>query len=189
MQIVRELEDRAMADAVGRKFDDARVSYRLQSNQVSSEDEFYRILGDYYNHVHSCCITPGAKLADYDATQKAINLLEEALRRDNGNIRSAYSNAVEGLNGGVMKILDIITDALRHEAMQNYTEHILRKYISPLQWEQQVDAIRSLLNHYSRDLPSDIDAANPEKYARDYSRLIKGLVYSINQTAREFRRY
>lgn len=188
-QITRELEERTMAAKIGSAYDDARISYRLDSNQVSSDDEFHQIIGDFYNHMHSKCVSKGSPLAQHEATGKAISIIEESLHRDGGNIRTAFQNAQGGINGGMMQLLDIISGTMRTEAYRLYTDHVLRTYISPMEWEPKVDAIRSLLEHYKHDLPSDIDIQHPEKYANDYKRLIQGLVYSINKTASEFRRY
>lgn len=187
-QITRELEERTMAAKVGRAYDDARISYQLQSNQVSSEDAFHQIIGDFYNHVHSKCVSKGALLAQHEATGKAISIIEESLHKDGGNIRTAFQSATDGINGGMMRLLDMISQSMRSEAYHLYTEHVIRTYISPMAWESQVEAVRSLLEHYKHDLPSDIDLRHPERYAKDYKRLIRGLVYSINKTASEFRR-
>lgn len=188
-QIIQELDERAMAVNVGRKYDDARISFQLTSNRVSSEDEFYQILGSFYNHMYSRCVTPGASLAPHEAVERAVKTIEDYLREDGGNIRTAYQNAVDGINGGMFRLLDTTAGGLRTEAQHLYTEHVLRTYISPMDWDAKVDAIRSLLNHYKHDLPSDIDVAHPEKYAHDYSALIKGLVHRVNKTARDLRRY
>jgi len=188
-QITQEINESAIAMNVNRKYDDARISFQLTSNRVSSEDEFYSVLGEFYNHVHNLCVSPGSKLSPHEAVEHAIRLLEDAMRQEGGNIQTAYQNTITGINGGMMRLLDTIANSMRYQAQQLYTENVLRRYISPMQWEPKVDAIRALLAHYQNELPPDIDVQHPEKYANDYSRLIKGLVQRVNQTASEFRRY
>jgi len=153
-QLIQELDERAMAINVGRKYDDARISFQLTSNRVSSEDEFYQVLGSFYNHMHSQCVSPGSSLSSHEAVERAIKVLEESMREDGGSIQTAYRNCVDGINGGLIRLLDTIAYSMQSEAQHLYTEHVLRTYISPMNWDAQVDAIRSLLEHYQHDLPS-----------------------------------
>ena len=60
--LLAALDERRLAQQVGLKHDEARVSYQLQSNTVAEFDAFTDIIADYYNHQFTRCVSGGGAL-------------------------------------------------------------------------------------------------------------------------------
>ena len=59
--LLMELDERNLARKVGLEHDNARISFPLHSNTVSSFDEFMQVIGEYYNYHFSRCVSYGGQ--------------------------------------------------------------------------------------------------------------------------------
>ena len=187
--ILNLLEERALARDVTGKHDDARVSYPLTRNTVSTFDEFRCLVTDYYSHHYGSCVSPGSRLSPSDAWGNARSTLEREYRRTGGDIVSAFNDAHDGTNGGVRVVLDKLAEALKGEATENYTTHVFDNFISPVSWDEKVETIKDFIDRCGIDLASSIDVERPERYARDYDYLIQTYVAGLRHTSSAFRRF
>ena len=182
------LDERAIARNVAISHDENRMQYHLSSNTVTDWDQFSDIITDYYNYHHTSCISRGGALGRNDAYAKAKTLLENEYRRKHGDIVSAFNDAHDGTNGGMRVVLDTIAESLKAEAVENYMTSIFDQYVKPNSWDQRVDIIRQIIAYCGPYLSSSIVASQPERYARDWSELIKSYVEGLRQTSSIFRR-
>ncbi|WP_309400011.1 hypothetical protein [Cerasicoccus maritimus] len=178
--IKRELEPRALL-SVSNAHDDARISYRLDSNTVQDMHEFISVIGDYLNYHHETCL--GGRLPDFQAEEMAKEIVERHHKRSGGNLLSAYTQANTGLNGGMRKILDVIADELREDALRRYTNHVLDTYVTPNAWPEKVALIRELVAVLKLD---GADTDHPERYASDYKALIETYLRNLRRTEEAF---
>ena len=55
--LLKEIDERVIAKKVGIPNDEARISFDIKKNTVDDFDEFSRIIGDYYNHHFTQCVS------------------------------------------------------------------------------------------------------------------------------------
>ena len=187
-RILHELDERAIAQQVRIPHDEARMSYSLSRNTVADFREFERIIGDYFNHHFTRCISHGGRLSSSEATGRAKEILEGEYRRRGEDLVNAYNDAHEGINGGMRAILDLIADRLEDEAVERHIRGVFDRYVQPNSWEDKVELIRQFLARCGQDLSSSVRADQPERYARDYQELIRAYRDALQRTARSLRR-
>jgi hypothetical protein len=182
------LNEREMARQVTMAHDEARMRYHLSSNTVRDFDQFSVIIADYYNHHYTSCISRGGRLSNADAYAEAKNSLEREHRKRGGDIVTVYNDAHDGTNGGLRVVLDTIADSLKLEAVERYTTAVFDRHVAPNSWEQKVEIIRQFIACCGPMLAGSIAHYQPERYARDYSDLIKSYVEGLRRTSSIFRR-
>lgn len=187
--LIRELDEKTIAQEVGILHDEARMRYYLKNNTVKDFDEFEWIIGDYLNHHFSYCISHGGRLPDAQAISWAKELIEKEYRRRGGDIVSAYNDARDGTNGGMRgAVLDIIAEGLKAEAIERYIRDTFDRHVTPCSWNNKVDIIRDFINYCGAFLSNSIRKDQPERYAQNYQELIRSYVAALQQTSNIFRR-
>jgi hypothetical protein len=187
--ILKQLDEREIAKRIGIPHDEARMAYSLRKNTVNDYDEFVRIISDYYQFHFTKCVAKGGSLSASDAEGAAKEIIEEKYHRSKGsNIKGAYSDAHDGTNGGLRVMLDIIAEHLKAESAERYIRKVFDDQVKPVSWEDRVDIIRQFINRCGTDLSPAIDSAHPERYANDYTELIRSYVRALEQTSAMFRK-
>lgn len=186
--LLAELDERTIAQRVAVAHDEARMKYPLQSNTVSHYQQFKHIITDYYNYHHTHCVSHGGQLRASEAYGKAKELLEKQYRKQNGDIVSAFNDAHDGTNGGMRMVLDTIADGIKAEVIERYITDVFDRYVEPNAWQQKVEIIRQFISYCGRILASSVVATQPERYAHDYSGLIRSYVDGLQRTSSMFRR-
>jgi hypothetical protein len=186
--LLTELDERTIARKIGIPHDMARLSYPLRSNTVKSFDEYNWIIGDYYNHHFTICISHGGRLPSSEAASRAKEILEQEFRRRGGDIVMAYNFANEGLEGGLRVQIDQIAESLKAQSVENYIRHIFDTHVAPNSWEQKVEIIRQFIAQCGPFLSSSIQTNDVTRYARDFQDLIKSYITALQNTSSIFRR-
>ncbi len=187
--LLGELEERELAQRVGIPHDEARMRFSLTRNTVRTYDEFGTVLGNYVNHDRATCVPDAGRLPAYKAQGKAKRLLEQEYRKKKGkDLRTAFSDAHDGTNGGLRVVLDILADALKAESVEYYMRYVFDRYVAPSSWGEQVEIIRQFIARCGIDLSASVRADQPERYARDYEELIGAYVDGLRETSSMFRR-
>ena len=186
--LLSALDERTIAQRIGIPHDEARMRYHLASNTVRDFDQFSISIADYHNYHHTSCVSHGGRLPPSEAYGRAKELIELAYRRRRGNIVSAFNDAHDGTNGGMRVILDMIAEEIKATAVEHYVQDVFDRHVAPNSWEQKVDMIRQFISQYGHILSSSIVAGQPERYAHDYSELIRSFVEGLRQTSSIFRR-
>jgi len=184
--LLTALDERTIARKIGIGHDEARMRYSLRSNTVSNFDEFTDVIGDYYNYHFTQCVSEGGSLAGSEAAGRAKEILEQAYRRQGGNIASAYNDAHDGTNGGLRAALDTIAEVLKSESVRRYMREMFDRYVAPHDWDRKVAIIRQFIEECGAHL--DIERDRPERYAHDYEELIRSYVQALQRTSSVFRR-
>jgi len=183
-----EFSDVHMAKTIGNNYDDTRIQYRLESNRVSSEAEYYHILGDFYSFM-STGAQGGGTMSLADATSMALQIIQQSYRSRAGDpINAAYQDAHSGINGGLNAQLNLISDGMKHTAYENHIENVLRKHIGHTDFDRKTEFARKIIEHFQSDLPDDIDFKRPEKYANDVHALVRVILANLKKISAEFRR-
>ena len=188
-ELLRSLDAREIAQAVGNEHDNARLQYRLEKNTVDSFDEFETLLGDYYSHHFTKTVSRGGELNHFESVGRAKEILTQRLRREGGNLTSAFEDARDGSNGGMRKLLDLIADHLKDESQERYIQSVFDRYITPNDFEEKVNIIQELIRYYGRGLPDSFQTDRPERYATNYIELIRAIVERNNAVSQRMRNY
>jgi hypothetical protein len=85
-------------------------------------------------------------------------------------------------------VLDTICEGLKAEVTDRYIRDAFERHVAPNSWEQKVDIIRQFIAYAGPYLSSSIVAGQPERYAHNYSELIKSYTEGLRQTSSMFRR-
>ena len=186
--ILSALDEREIARRVAVPHDEARLQYHLSSNTVADFGQFSDIITDYYNYHHTRCISHGGTFGRDDAYGKVKKLLENEYRKKGRDIISAFNDTHDGTNGGLRVVLDTIAESLKAEAVENYVTSIFDRYVTPNSWEDKVSIISQFITYSGPYLSSSIVAGQPERYAQNYSELIKSYTEGLRQTSSMFRR-
>lgn len=187
-ELLKALDERTVAQKVGIPHDEVRAQYPLRKNTVTDFEEFTAIIGDYFNHHFTRCVSHGGSLSSTDAQGRAKEIIVQEYRRRHGDISTAFNDAHDGTNGGLRRILDVVAESLKAESVEIYTREMFDRYVTPNDWDQKVEIIREFIAQCGVDLSSLVDTAHPERYARSYVELISAYVNGRKQMAPEFRR-
>jgi len=186
--LMAELEERTIAKKVGIPHDEARMKYFLRSNTAADWREFEEIIGDYYQHHFTSCVSRGGSLLHEEAISKAKEIIEEEYRRRQGDIVTAYNDAHDGTNGGLRAILDIIAERPKAKSVERYIRGVFDRYVAPNSWETKVEIIRQFIDQCGVKLSSSIQADQPERYAQNYKDLIRAYARTLEGTSSVIRR-
>ena len=186
--LLSALNERTIAQQVGIEHDQARAGYRNYSVTIDTYDEFERIIAGYYMHNYSRCVARGGRVDYSQASGFAKNLIERDYRKKNGDISSAFDDACYGTNGGMRQILDIIADGLKAQAIENYIRSVFDRIVKPADWQEKVEIIRQFIDCCGTNLHDSINPRTPERYAQNYTELIRAYVDGLRNVSSIFRR-
>lgn len=186
--LLSDLNERTIAQRVGIKHDERRMRYLLNSNTVADYSEFRAHITDYFNYHYTGCVSHGGQLSSSEAYGRVKELLEKEYRKRGGNIVSGFNDTRDGTNGGLRVVLDTVAEALKAESVERYITDAFDRHVAPNSWEQKVDMIKQFIAHCGPYLSSSIHTTQPERYAHDYSELIRSYVEGLRQTSSIFRR-
>ena len=184
-----DLDERTIAQRIAIRHDEARMQYPLRSNTVSDFHQFKAIITDYYNHHYTRCVSHGGILAPSEAYGRAKELTDNEYRKKRrGDIVMAFNDAHDGTNGGLRAVLDIIAEGLKAEVVERYIQDAFDRHVAPSSWDDKVDMIRQFISYCGNILSSSVVSSQPERYAHDYSELIRSYVEGLQRTSATFRR-
>lgn len=186
--LLTSLDERTIAHAVGIRHDECRMSYPLNTNRIADFGEFENVLGNYYNHHFTTCVTNGGSLSPSEARSRGKQTVASAYQRRNGDIVSAFNDAHDGTNGGLRVQLDLIADALKAESVERYIRDAFDRHVAPNAWDDKVEIIRQFIAQLGPQLGPSIRADQPERYAQNFEELIRSYMRALQQTSSMFRR-
>lgn len=185
--LLASLNERAIVRNVAVRHDEARMRYPLRANTVKTSDEFSAIIGDYCNS-HLNYATGRGYSSTWEAQGHAKEILEREYQRRHGNLNTALSDAIDGTNGGLRQILDVLADALKAQSVERYTNEIFDAHVSLNSWPEKVAIVSQFIRRCGLDLSPYIDVNTPERYAQDWKDLIRAFIEGLRRTSSVFRR-
>jgi len=187
--LLSALNERTIAQQVGIEHDQARAAYRDYSVVVNDYREFERVIADYYKYHYRRCVARGGYLDDTQASSYAKTIISDEYKRKNrGGINSAFDDARHGTNGGMRNILDIVANGLRTQTVENYIRSVFDRVVTPVEWYDKVEIIRQFIDCCGVHLHDSIDRNTPERYAQNYSELIRAYIANLEPVSSMFRR-
>lgn len=182
--LMAELDPRSIARSVGLTHDDARSQYVPACSCVRDYKEFMEVIGDFYGRQFSTCVALGGRLSRSQAIGRARMAVEHAYRRHDQDITGAFRDARDGTNGGLRRILDIIADHLKNEAIEAHVEEVLDSHVSPADPDAQEEIVRQLFEKMGPilgPLDTDLRLSAPQYYANRYRLLVRKITDAARQ--------
>ncbi len=185
--ILGELDEMYIIKHVTKRHDEARNIYQNRNMTVRDDDEFGDMVADYYNYHFSKCVARSAKLSRSEATGRAKEIIENAYKIRGSDILKAYYDGKHGTDGGMYKILDLISDTLKEESVKRHIRDVLDRHIQPSNFKEKVSIILEIFNKIGSRVPG-IDYATPERYAHNYEQLVLAISEHYKTQSMIFRR-
>jgi hypothetical protein len=186
--LLAELDERNQARLVGIPHGNARARYPESKITVDTFDEYLDALERYFNYHFSTCVSHGGRLSRADAIARVKPIIEREYRRRNGDFIMAYNDAREGTNGGLSAQLDMLSNALTHESLENMVREALDRHVKPIAWHEKVSLVREIFARFGSVLGPSIQFDAPERYAHDFQSLVMALSQAIQSTSAVLRR-
>ncbi|MHC4503439.1 MAG: hypothetical protein ACYTFI_09050 [Planctomycetota bacterium] len=172
--IMAVLDPRAMAEKIDRPHDDALFAYRGPAGVPKDFGEFRERLRNYYEYHYKATIGKNYD-APVEITMGAAVDAVESTFGNRGGVEGAFANAVIGTDHGMHGSREAIAHFLKETHRKYYVRWVIDTYIDPLDFDQKVAVVRSLLKRYAS--PGDTFVQKkPEELAVDYKALIVELV-------------
>ena len=185
--VVEALSTRNLAEQT-RPFDDARNSFRLRDNTVSTYAEFEELLVDFYTYVYTRCVVKGGTLPRSRALHEVRKILDREFRRERG-VMGAFNHAVEGTESGVRGVLDRILESQKNDSVEAYTRSVLDQFVKPVSWEDKIAFVSAMIANCGPPFATALHRDEPERYAAAYEEFALSYVQFLRQTEAALRRY
>ncbi len=182
--LLRALDDVAIAKMIGNKHDDARLEYP-KPPPINTYEDFLEVIGDYYSYHTTTCIAVGGTISKIEAKGEAERILQEQTRKDSMIL---FKDAKNGANGGIRMLLDYIANALKTRSMQGYSNVIIAANVKRDDPRDREEMCKQLFQQYGGLLAADIDLTNPEKYSDELENIIYDILRAKSQMAHTYRR-
>jgi hypothetical protein len=173
VRVLDMLEPEHIADVLGNKNEMARNSFELHSNTVDDYPEFYATLIAYYRHHFAHTVSADVEYPEDMAASEVQNILQQSYQ-DYGGYEGAYYNARTGKAGGMTGILNAISRAMRERQEHDYTEHVLRTEIDPMNFDEHVELMKNYLDRFGGSLPPSVRTRSAYDLARNYDTILRG---------------
>ena len=102
-------------------------------------------------------------------------------------LKAAFAIAREGIEGGMRKVLDFLTEGFKNDLQTQYVEQVIKEALDSLSWEDRINFMQGALKRLAPFLPLETLKQSPERLAKHYKPIIRAYVKSlnsINQTLR-----
>ncbi len=172
--VMRHLHPKVIIEKVELPHDTARGKYSLNSSIAHSYLEFENIMINYLTHhmneVFGNSLPPDFLLA------KAKKFLEPI-----GGFKNAVYIGLSGTNGGMINILNNLSDGFKNEAKKAYFDYVIDAFIDPLSFQEVVEVMRELKDKISNYSPQSFAYIEPEAMAANYEEILWSYIESLSK--------
>jgi hypothetical protein len=186
-RLVAKLSEHGTAGRVSAQHDAASLSSPISGPRVRDSHEFACVIGAFVNR--QVQLTGGAGYPDFEARTIAKEILSKyGERRGQGRTYANYArNAIDGQDGGLRGVLNILAEVLREQQTERYREDAVDQIVDPLDFEAQVAITKKIMDDHKQTSSVDIGNPRPEAHAHQYRALIRRRVQQIDDTTKDFR--
>lgn len=184
--VLGEISAQTLTETISLPIDAARAAYVMEGVLAESHDAFHDTITAFYLHLlqHTGAVIT---LTDRHAgCDEAFALLEQAFA-DKGGSEAAEADARDGTRGGMRFVLDAMTDRYKAEQQVKHVKRVLEEILDPQDWSAREAFIAALLSRIGPQLPPEIRAEPPGRYARHYDSIVRAYVRSVDQVRQLFR--
>lgn len=185
--IQEQLNPETIEREVARVYENARVSFALDSITVDSHDEFTDTLTAFFAHVDRH-VNPHSGSVDFGRIRtEALALFNKVFPGTVKN-NAALAEARHGTRGGLRYIFDTITDYLKQEAREKHRARIVKETVDPLDYDTRKALIQEIVYRGKDILPPEITSRPPEHYADDFESIVIAYAQSMSNVTEILRR-
>ena len=177
---LHEIRAEALAERIGVPIDAARAGFVLSEVTLESHAVFHETVTAFYVAMLSHTdLAPVPENEDAMAAS-ATSFLDSAFR-DQGGVEGAWAEARSGVNGGMRRVLDVMTEHYKARCQAEHVQCILDEILDPLDWDARVAFTRAFLGRLSSQLPPEVLSQPPERFASHASEIVQTYVQSIDR--------
>jgi hypothetical protein len=170
--ILGEINNNAMTRKICVPIELGQSQYRIGSMAIRDYEEFLDTVVSYY-----ICIMRYTEKAidpiDFEmAGRDALHLLEEAFANKGGHM-TAFINARDGTNGGIKYVLDLMANQLKEKEIEKHIQAVIKLSVDPLNYDEKLQLIASLLKRIGNLLPREIASLPPERLVTHFEVLVR----------------
>lgn len=184
-RFLAEIDGDSLGRRIGLPIDQARASYVLDRVIVDTPEEFNDIIAGFYLHLARHLTHVTADASPENAGPGANELLDHAFARQ-GGYSGALAEARHGVNGGLRRVLDAMTEQYKAEETEKHMRWAFRTAFDPLDDASKVRLMALLLARGAPLLPPEL-RRSPAEYAKNYEEIIRAYVRSCEYLARTLR--
>lgn len=184
--VLAEINEEVLAQNIDIPIDQARLTYVMNSIKVQSTEEFYDIITAFYMHLISHIRRISALIQPNDAGAEAYDLLERAYAKY-GGVNTAITRATTGIEGGIRRVLDTITDQFKNEEREKHIKRIFKETLDSTDWNAKTVFMIAFLKRIVHQLPPEIQTESPERYAHDYEAIVRLYLKSMETVTERLR--
>ena len=185
--VISEIAPDNLTRTIGLPIDAARGCFTVASPIVHDHQELLDLTTVFYRHVLCHTGRSNGTGTRADIAPESLALLERTFAR-HGGLAEARAQAMTGIHGGMINVLNMITDQYKLERQNEYANHVLALAIDPADWPARVNFIKQLLAAYPGIIPPELSNEPVERFARGYGDIARALVNSMSEVKQVLRR-
>jgi len=174
-RVLAELSEENLAEKVGLRLDEARLSYVTKTVTVRDGFEFNDAITAFYAHMFRHTSSPGGHAKRDALSADAIKLVEKAFEKK-GGYKAALSEGKNGTNGGMRLVFDVMTEYLKQEEKGEYITMVFKVTIDPFDWDAKVRFMEAFMERIGPELPADLRDLPAKKLADNWETIIRHYV-------------
>lgn len=178
-RVLDKITQHGQAGRIRARHDTARLRGPNPNPRVANFDQFTRVIGAFVNKQIE--LAGGQRYPDFEARAIAKEILSQQERRTGKTFNNYARDAIDGRNGGLRAVLDILTDTLREQQTSRYIGDAIDQVVDPLDYDRKVAVTRQVLAHYQRLSPGAVSDPRPEVHAHDYSTLLREVAAQVDK--------
>ena len=184
--VLSEISAQMLTETIGLPIDAARAAYVMDGVLVESLDAYHDTMAAFYLHLLRHTGAMPATSDNQAALAEALALVEGAFA-NKGGADAALAEARDGTRGGMRSVLDAMTERYEAEQQVKHVERVLKEALDPQDWSAREAFMAALLSRIGPQLPPEIRAEPPGRYARHYDSIVPAYVRSVDQVRQLFR--
>jgi hypothetical protein len=184
--VFTEINEEALAQNIDIPIDQARLTYVMNSIEVQSTEEFYDIIAAFYLHLIRHIRRISALIQPDDAGAEAYDLLERAYAKY-GGVNTAITRATTGIEGGIRRVLDTMTDQFKTEEREKHIKRIFKETLDSTDWNAKTAFMTAFLKRIVHQLPPEIQTEPPERYVHDHEAIVRLYLKSMETVTERLR--
>ena len=185
--VISEIAPENLTRTIGLPIDAARGCFTVDSPIVQDHQELLDLAATFYRHILYHTGRSSGAGPRTDNAPESLALLERAFAR-HGGLAEARAQAMTGIHGGMINVLNMMTDQYKMERQNEYVSHVLALAIDPVDWPARVSFMRQLLAAYPDIIPLELSGEPVERFARGYQEIARSLVNSMSEVKQVLRR-
>jgi len=186
--ILAEISEENISKKIGHSFDNARSRYIMDSVTVKDGFEFNKAIAAFYAHIFRHTASPAGQITKDAITQYAIDLVEDAFKRE-GGYDAALAEGRYGTNGGMRFVFDIMTEFLKQDERKKYINMVFKEAIDSTDWDLKIKLAEILKKLVGPNLPAELRELPADQLAKNLEQIVVYYSESMDKVSTLLKRF